>query len=130
MDKAGTKEEASLSRANEDVGKRLKFFRKSLSSKCSQLEMSGKLGITQSMYSLYEAGKFEIPKNIRILLEKQFGLNLVWLDTGNGSMFQDDIMNVVKNLFPKLNEENQILVLNIVKQAYVAQCHQDELESL
>ena len=94
MDKAGTKEEASLSRANEDVGKRLKFFRKSLSSKCSQLEMSGKLGITQSMYSLYEAGKFEIPKNIRILLEKQFGLNLVWLDTGNGSMFQDDIMNV------------------------------------
>lgn len=130
MDKAGTKEEASLSRANEDVGKRLKFFRKSLSSKCSQLEMSGKLGITQSMYSLYEAGKFEIPKNIRILLEKQFGLNLVWLDTGNGSMFQDDIMNVVKNLFPKLNEENQILVLNIVKQTYVAQCHQDELESL
>ena len=82
------------------------------------------------MYSLYEAGKFEIPKNIRILLEKQFGLNLVWLDTGNGSMFQDDIVTIVKNLFPKLNEDNQKLVLTIVKQTYVAQCHQDELESL
>lgn len=129
MEKAETKE-ASLSKVNEEIGKRLKFFRKSLSAKCSQLEMSGKLGITQSMYSLYEAGKFEIPKNTRMLLEKQFGLNLIWLDTGTGSMFQEDIMNVVRNIFPKLNEENQKLVLNIVKQAYIAQCHQDELETL
>ena len=129
MDEAETKE-APQCRANDEVGKRLKFFRKSLSLKCSQLEMSNKLGITQSMYSLYEAGKFEIPKNIRILLEKQFGLNLVWLDTGRGSMFQDDIMEIVKKLFPMLNEDNQKLVLNIVKQTYIAQCHQDELESL
>ena len=129
MDKAETKE-ASLSEINKDIGNRLKLFRKSLSLKSSQLEMSNKLGITQSMYSLYEAGKFEIPKNIRILLEKQFGLNLVWLDTGNGSMFQDDIVTIVKNLFPKLNEDNQKLVLTIVKPTYVAQCHQDERESL
>ena len=128
MDKAETKE-ASLSGINKDIGNRLKLFRKSLSLKCSQLEMSNKLGITQSMYSLYEAGKFKIPKNIRILLEKQFGLNLIWLDTGNGSMFQDDIVTIVKNLFPKLNEDNQKLVLTIVKQTYVAQCHQDEMES-
>lgn len=49
---------------------------------------------------MYESGKYKIPKNIIILLEKQFVLNLVWLDTGNGRMFQEDISNNAKYTFP------------------------------
>ncbi|MGN1189255.1 MAG: helix-turn-helix domain-containing protein [Candidatus Ornithospirochaeta sp.] len=128
--KEAEKKEAPLSKLDIEIGERLKEFRKSLPTKYSQARFSEELGITQSTCSLYELGKNQIPKGIRTLLEKQFGMNLVWLDTGKGSMFMEDVIDKITNIYFKLNEENKKLVLDIIKQTYIAQEHQEELDSL
>lgn len=129
MKNADTKE-ASPNKLDVEIGRRLNQFRKSLPTKHSQASFGYELGITQTTLSLYELGKSPIPRGVKTLLEKQFGMNLVWLETGNGKMFQEDIVTTVQSIFPKLNENNRKLVLSIIKQTYVAQCHQEELDSL
>lgn len=67
-------------------GDRLKMLREHL--RFSQQEMADKLGISQISLSNYERGKrFPDVRIIRKLLDL-FNVNLVWLFTGNGAMFE------------------------------------------
>ena len=115
-------------KADMEKGMRLKDFRKALPIKKTQMDFSNTLGISQSMLSSYENGIYPIPKFIKNLLEEKFRMNTVWLDTGNGSMFLDDAKNDLGRILGMLNSENQ--AYDLIKRLYVAQCHQDELESL
>ena len=117
-------------KADMEKGMRLKDFRKALPIKKTQMDFSNTLGISQSMLSSYENGIYPIPKFIKNLLEEKFRMNTVWLDTGNGSMFLDDAKNDLGRILGMLNSENQAYVDDLIKRLYVAQCHQDELESL
>ena len=113
-----------------EVGKRLKQFRKALPGKFTQKRMCEELGMTQGLYSMYESGLRTISNPIKKALEQRFNLNIVWLDTGVGPMFLEDMTNVFNILFPKLNKENQTFALEFLKKMYVAQCHEDELKNL
>ena len=117
-------------KADMEKGMRLKDFRKALPIKKTQMDFSNTLGISQSMLSSYENGIYPIPKFIKNLLEEKFRMNIVWLDTGNGSMFLDDAKNDLGRILGMLNSENQAYAYDLIKRLYVAQCHQDELESL
>jgi transcriptional regulator with XRE-family HTH domain len=71
-------------------GDRLKRLREHL--RFSQQEMADKLGISQISLSNYERGKrFPDVRIIQALLEL-FNVNLVWLFTGNGAVFET-VMN-------------------------------------
>ena len=113
-----------------EVGKRLKEFRKALPGKFTQKRMCEELGMTQGLYSMYESGLRTISNPIKKSLEQRFNLNIVWLETGTGPMFLEDMSNVFNLLFPKLNTENQSFALEFLKKMYVAQCHEDELKNL
>lgn len=113
-----------------EVGKRLKEFRKALPGKFTQKRMCEELGMTQGLYSMYESGLRTISNPIKKALEQRFNLNIVWLETGTGPMFLEDMSNVFNLLFPKLNTENQSFALEFLKKMYVAQCHEDELKTL
>lgn len=113
-----------------EVGKRLKEFRKALPGKYTQKRMCEELGMTQGLYSMYESGLRTISNPIKKALEQRFNLNIVWLETGTGPMFLEDMSNVFNLLFPKLNTENQSFALEFLKKMYVAQCHEDELKNL
>lgn len=113
-----------------EVGKRLKEFRKALPGKFTQKRMCEELGMTQGLYSMYESGLRTISNPIKKALEQRFNLNIVWLETGTGPMFLEDMSNVFNLLFPKLNTENQSFALEFLKKMYVAQCHEDELKNL
>ena len=117
-------------KADVEKGKRMKEFRKSLPSKMTQKDFGDSLGISQSMLSSYENGMYPIPKFIKNLLEEKFRMNIVWLDTGNGSRLLDDTKNDLERILGMLNSENQAYAYDLIKRLYIAQCHQDELESL
>ena len=111
-------------------GSRLKDFRKGYPGKMTQKDFGDALGVSQSMLSSYESGFYPIPRFVKNLLEEKFGMNIVWLDTGEGSRYLEDIKTNLEMLLKRLNSENQNYAYELIKRLYVAQCHQDELESL
>lgn len=113
-----------------EKGSRLKEFRKNLPRKMTQKEFGDSLGISQSMLSSYETGIYPIPKFIKNLLEEKFRMNIVWLETGKGKRFLDDTKSDLERILNMLNIENQEYVYDFIKRLYIAQCHQDELDSL
>lgn len=130
MENEETKNEVFQETLEMEVGKRLKQFRKALPGKFTQKRMCEELGMTQGLYSMYESGLRSIANPIKKALEQRFNLNIVWLETGAGPMFLEDMSSVFNLLFPKLNAENQSFALEFLKKMYVAQCHEDELKNL
>lgn len=54
----------------------------------TQVQFSEKIGTTQNVYTRYETGKLDLPDHIKNSLH-HLGVNLNWLITGAGSMYQD-----------------------------------------
>ena len=126
MDNEGTKREGSPTQADIERGRRLKEFRKSLPGKYSQQKFSEAVGASQSMCSMYEAGILPPPVSMKKLMEQRFNLNVEWLETGEGSMFLDDIASSVNILFSNLNQENRKLVVEMMKKIYASQSKEEE----
>ena len=84
----------------------------------SQQELASMLGVTQKAVSRYEADDYEIPENIKYLLESKLHVNLEYLNTGTG-----DIFNIPESIAGYKESWQQIL-------SYVFQMNQDELEQL
>ncbi len=54
----------------------------------TQVQFSQKIGTSQNVYTRYETGKLDLPDHIKNKLH-QIGVNLNWLITGDGTMFQE-----------------------------------------
>lgn len=78
------------------------------------------------MCSMYEAGILPPPVSMKKLMEQRFNLNVEWLETGEGSMFLDDIASSVNILFSNLNQENRKLVVEMMKKIYASQSKEEE----
>lgn len=113
-----------------EKGLRLKEFRKNFPGKMTQKDFGDSLGISQSMLSSYESGIYPIPKFIKNLLQEKFRMNVVWLDTGEGGKYLDDVKFDLESIYDRLNPENQNYAYELIKRLFVAQCHQEELDSL
>jgi transcriptional regulator with XRE-family HTH domain len=66
------------------VGDRLKLVRNVLRTE-SQMQFAETLGVPQSTFSRYERGATDVPDEIKRKIA-EFGVNLHWLITGDGSM--------------------------------------------
>jgi transcriptional regulator with XRE-family HTH domain len=91
----------------ENIGQRLKECREA--KKYSQKAFSEQLGILQQSLSKYENGAQSIPDDIKLKLAIDFQVNIHWLVTGKGSMYQEGRIHD-KNLFeiPFLTQEEAL----------------------
>ena len=69
----------------EQMNNRIKELRKALG--LSQTEFSEKIGLNHVSVSLFESGTREISKRTRLAILREFRVNPVWFDTGEGDMF-------------------------------------------
>jgi transcriptional regulator with XRE-family HTH domain len=87
---------------NFEIGKRLKEVRKAL--KLTLKEISGKTGLSKSGVSYIESGRNKPSALYMLELSKQFNVNINWVLTGKGNMFQPDI-----ELNLNFGEDNEII---------------------
>ena len=69
-----------------EISERLLSVRKHMG--LTQVQFSKKIGTSQNVYTRYETGKLELPDHLKGSLH-QIGVNLNWLLTGSGPMFQE-----------------------------------------
>ena len=67
------------------VSQRLKFVRNALG--ISQAKMAHELGTAQSTVADYELGKYDVPHPVCLAIEHCYGVNHLWLKTGEGEAF-------------------------------------------
>lgn len=67
------------------VGERLKLIRKSLG--MTQEQLAQRLGVGKAALSMIETGKTGLSSRNRHILVQEFNVNLDWIDTGRGRMF-------------------------------------------
>ena len=96
---------------------RLRSFRKAIG--LNQKQFAAKLGLSQSGYSPYESGQYEISERLIMQISQTFHLNGEWLMTGEGDMMQaSEISNELEafmRTFEKLPEDKQKMLYSIAK---------------
>lgn len=70
---------------------RLKIFRKSINK--TQQQFADACSLKQGSYADVERGKVKVSGDIKNALNKDFSLNINWLETGNGEMQVEGISN-------------------------------------
>ncbi|RZT01191.1 transcriptional regulator with XRE-family HTH domain [Cuneatibacter caecimuris] len=83
---------------------RLKYLRKNML-KLTQSQFAGCLGITQTAYSMIETGKNPLTDKWIMVICFQFGVNEMWLRTGEGdpfvtSPYEKEFSSIYPNLSP------------------------------
>ena len=94
-----------------DICDRLKIFRLHLG--LSQKEFADKLSMNQTQLSATELGKISVTVNTLIVLSNEFNVNLNWMVSGAGKMFNenkdsisiDDIIYKLEELKKQFNEK-------------------------
>ncbi|PKN74305.1 MAG: repressor LexA [Candidatus Cloacimonetes bacterium HGW-Cloacimonetes-2] len=69
------------------TGERFRQLRKELG--LSQIDLSDKLGVNPSAISQMESGRIRPSLDTMMLLSKNYGINLHWLITGRGDMYEN-----------------------------------------
>lgn len=86
---------------------RLKIIRNSLGK--TQTEFGKVFGLKQGSYADIERGKVRVSGDIKIALEKEFSINIEWLETGEGDMVMTGKLGERNAKYGK-SEDNTILI--------------------
>jgi transcriptional regulator with XRE-family HTH domain len=94
-----------------EVGDRLRQLRQKLG--LTQSQMAQKLGVTLNTYQRYELGNRSLTVEKLQQLRKHFGVNLNWLLTGEGGMFESyndggkvkQLLKTLKGIIEELERE-------------------------
>ena len=89
------------------VGERLKLIRKSLG--MTQEQLAQRLGVGKAALSMVETGKAGLSSRNRHILVQEFNVNLDWIDSGQGRMF-----NVEPSMQPFLRRTDSSLPMQSV----------------
>lgn len=95
---------------------RIKQLRKAL--KLSQQEFADKIHISRSQLSYYESGTVSIPDRSQKEICEKFNVNIEWLKTGEGEMYQPEPqINELEYLMGKfsINTEEDEMRTRIIK---------------
>lgn len=101
-------------------GQRLRAMRKALN--LSQVEMGEALKINASAISQMETGRINPSLDTMLLMEKLYKVNLHWLLTGKGQMFEDTISTT---LYKANNRLQQLKKLLREELNYISKTRQD-----
>lgn len=80
-----------------NIGERLNYLRKE-KLKISQEELGNKIGVSRFSVSNYESGKRKLTDRVITDICREFGVNEVWLRTGEGGD---------ENMFTKIDEDDR-----------------------
>lgn len=80
-----------------NIGERLNYLREE-KLQISQEELGNKIGVSRFSVSNYESGKRNLTDRVIADVCREFGVNEVWLRTGEGGD---------ENIFTKLNEDDR-----------------------
>lgn len=107
------------------LNERIKEIRESL--KITQQEMADKLNLKRNTIATYEIGKaFPSDRTIISICEK-FGINEIWLRTGEGEMFSKvDIDDQYSISLGKLTKEENRFIKNAIN--YLANADHEKLK--
>ena len=87
------------------IGTQIKALRKSLD--ISQDEFGKRLGVTGGAISLIEKGDRSLTDQMRIAICQTFGVNPVWLETGDGDPFQNNASHIDKLIDGILSDKKE-----------------------
>lgn len=110
------------------MNERIKIMRKKLN--LTQGEFGELLGVGTSAVSKWERGTVDVPESTIKLMTKEFNINRLWLETGEGAMFEevdDDIEELIDDILHGENEFHKNLFRTIAK---LNKTQLDALESL
>lgn len=95
-------------------GSRLKEFRKALS--LTQIEFAKKLNVSNGHVSDLEKDRKNITESLLKLLNYEFKLNINWLITGKGEMFQetDDLFELFGYMINEMDENEKKFMKNFL----------------
>ena len=74
--------------------------------KLSQEKFGERIGVTKSAVSNMESGRYNITESIIRLICKEFGIDYIWLTTGEGEMLADDdseLLSIIDSLLESNN---------------------------
>jgi transcriptional regulator with XRE-family HTH domain len=93
----------------ESIGKRIRKIRKHLGK--SQEKFAGELGLNHAIVSVWELDKIEIADKTIMAICYRFGINDVWLRTGEGEMFgkvsssgKSELLSIFDELSPAVQD--------------------------
>ena len=98
------------------VNERLALVRKTL--KLTQREFAEKISITTGFVACMEIGERKVNPRIMKLVSSVFNINLNWLETGKGEMFQLDTENEITEIISLYKRLNPFFKKFIIRQLY------------
>jgi transcriptional regulator with XRE-family HTH domain len=87
------------------MNQRIKYIRKTLG--LTQQEFGSRLGVTDGAITNIEKGKRKITEQMQLAICREYGVNSIWLRTGEGQPFdseQTDLDRVIDALMAGENE--------------------------
>jgi transcriptional regulator with XRE-family HTH domain len=100
----------------ETIGERIRKIRKHLGK--SQSKFASELGLNHAIVSVWELDKIEIAEKTIMAICYRFGINDVWLRTGEGNMFSKNSSpekNELLSIFDKLSPAIQDILLDYAR---------------
>lgn len=99
------------------IGNRIKKLRKTLG--LSQQEFAERIGVKGGSISLYEIDAREPSKRNKVGILKEFHVNPVWLDTGEGEMFlpfseSDEIIRFARSVTKAEDGDIRLEIMKIL----------------
>ena len=82
------------------IGERVKQLRSEL--KLTQLDFGRRIGVSGATVSTTESGKTTPDNQTILLICREFGINRLWLETGEGPKYPEEIQNGPEALIPDL----------------------------
>ena len=92
------------------INDRIKVLRTKL--KLSQIDFGGRIGITESAVSNYENGRRSISEQVKTAITREYGVNKLWLESGEGSMFLPKPNGIIEEISAQYElKETEIKIL-------------------
>lgn len=82
------------------IGERVKQLRSEL--KLTQLDFGRRIGVSGATVSTTESGKTTPDNQTILLICREFGINRLWLETGEGPKYPEEVQNGPEALIPDL----------------------------
>ncbi len=128
---------------DQSIGSRIKILRSKEFLNLTQANFAEKIGLKATAVGLYESGDRNVREKILTDICREFNVNEMWLRTGEGEMFTENIDDAIEQLvvkyalshlektfiseYVKLNCEHREAIQNYIKNVFSKVVSNDEI---
>lgn len=88
------------------IADRIKFVRTARSPKLTQTEFGEMLGVSKDVVANLEGGRVNPSESMKLLIEKTFSVNPIWLESGEGEPFAPRVVDLEQEISDILRGED------------------------